>query len=321
MATTNEFLIGKRERMSWVVESSYGSGGTMSSGEIVGLNCTVEPDFSQGWQEILTAGADNRYVQGRVKGPLSLPYTMNFIPVNWRWLKYLFDVSDGDDGGVKTHTFTVGNAINSYKLEWAKRHTTNHVITLAGNFVKSGTIRFQKSTGEGSQGYLNVNLSCVAQGNSQASSVTSLSNISDDGFQFRHVKLTVNSTEVQEVNNGEITFDAGIDENDSRYCNTTYDNAIGDPIPKTIRINARININISDKTFYDLWDAGAVVGGTNTLLFDRDGTGNDQLLITFTDMIIHKGVAPSNLEGVTNIDLIITADSISMVARDAVTTY
>ena len=321
MTTTQEYLLGKRERMSWVIESSYGSGGTMSGGEIVGLDCSIEPDFSQGWQEVLTAGADNRSIQGRVKGPKHLPYNMTFIPVNWRWLKYLYSVSNGDDGGVKTHTFTLANAINTYKLEWAKRHTTNHVITLAGNFVKSATLRFTKATGEGSQGFMRVNMSCVAQDNSQGSSVTSLSNLTDDGFQFLHTKLTLNSTEIPELNNGEITFESGIDENDSRYCNTTFDNKVGDPIPKTSRISGRFNVNIKDKTEYDFWENGVVVPGTNTLLIDRDGSGDDQLVVTFTNLVIHKGVAPTSLEGVTNVDLIWTADSISAVARDLISTY
>jgi len=82
MGLTEEFLVGKRERASWVIESTYGDGGTMSGGEIVGLDVTIEPNWDLGWQEILASGADNRNVQGREKGPLSLPYTMTFIPVN-----------------------------------------------------------------------------------------------------------------------------------------------------------------------------------------------------------------------------------------------
>ena len=56
----SEQLIGVRERISWIAETSYGAGGTMSSGEIVGLNARIEPDFNQNWQEILSAGADDR---------------------------------------------------------------------------------------------------------------------------------------------------------------------------------------------------------------------------------------------------------------------
>jgi hypothetical protein len=282
----------------------------------------VEPDWSRGWQEKLTAGADNRNVQGRVVGPKALPYTMSFVPVNWRWLKYLMSVADGDDGGVKTHTFTERASILSYRLEWAKRHTTNHVLTVVGNAVKSATISFTKATGEGTDGWMTVAMSCVGQDVSEGTSVTSLSNISKDGFQFRMVKWTIDSTEIKEVNNGEMTIDNGIDENDSRYCNTTYDELLGEPIPKTFRITGRFNVNIKDSTFFDHWDAGTVVGGTNTLLFDRDGSGDDQILFTFGDFYVLGAVASTNLEGVTNVDVVWACDAFtSVVARDDIATY
>jgi len=320
----DEYLIGKRERMSWIAETSYGSGGTMTAGEIVGVNCTVEPDWSRGWQEKLTAGADNRNVQGRVVGLKALPYTMNFTPVNWVFLKYIMAVANGDDGGVKTHTFTERNSILSYNLEWAKRHTTAHVITTTGNVIKSATISFSKATGEGTEGFLGVALSCVARDESQGSSVTTLvaGNITDEPYQYRTANFTLGGSEVFEVNNGEINIDNGIDENDSRYCNSTYDQLIGAPIPKTFRITGRMNINIKDKTFYDYFADGVVIAGTNTLLFDRDATGDDQLLITFGNFYIMGSVASTNLEGVTNVDVVWAADSFaSIVARDDITTY
>jgi len=318
-----EFLIGKRERMAWIVETSWATGGTMTGGEIVGLNCTIEPDWSRGWQEKLTAGADNRNVQGRVTGPRSLPYNMGFVPVNWRWLKYLMAVSDGGTTP-KTHTFTMRNTILSYRLEWAKRHTTAHVLTVIGNAVKAATISFSKATGEGTDGWINIALTCVGQDVSQGSSVTSISagNISKEGFQYRMVKWVLGGTEIKEVNNGEINIDAGIDENDSRYCNSTYDELLGEPIPKTFRINGRFNVNIKDKTMFDHWDTGTTVAGTNTFLFDKDGTGDDQLLMTFATFYILGSVASTNLEGVTNVDVVWAADSFtSIIARDDITNY
>ena len=318
-----EFLLGKRERMSWIVETSWATGGTMTGGEIVGLNCTIEPDWGVGWQETLTAGADNRQIQGRVKGPKTLPYTMSFVPVNWRWFKYLMAVSDGGTTP-KTHTFTERAAILSYRLEWAKRHTTAHVLTIIGNAVKSATISFQKATGEGTEGFLTVALSCVAQDVTGGSTVTSISagNITKAPFQYRMIKWTLEGTEIKEVNNGDITIDNGIDENDSRYCNTTYDDLLGEPIPKVFRLSGRFNVNIKDKTFFDYWDAATKLTGTNTLLFDKDGTGNDQMLFTFSNIYILGAVASTNLEGVTNVDVAWASDGFtSAVCRDDITTY
>ena len=321
--TFNEYLIGKRERMSWIVETSWATGGVMTAGEIIGLNCTIEPDWSRGWQEKLTSGADDRLVQGREVGPKALPYSMTFVPVNWRWFKYL--MASTDTGTTpKIHTFAMRNSILSYKLEWAKRHTTAHVLTVIGNAVKSATISFQKATGEGTEGFLNVALSCVGQDVSQGSSVTTLSagNITKDPFQYRMVKWTLGGTEIKEVNNGEITIDNGIDENDSRYCNSTYDELLGEPIPKTFRITGRMNVNIKDKTMFDYWDAGTVVAGTNTLLIDKDGTGDDQMLFTFAAFYVLGSVASTNLEGVTNVDVVYAADGFtSAVARDDILAY
>jgi len=317
-----EFLIGKRERLSWIAETSYGSGGTMSSGEVVGDNMVIEPDWSQGWQDVVSAGTDELTVETRVPGPKILPYNMSFVPVNWRWLKYLMAVSDGDDAGVKTHTFTIRNSIASYKLEWAKRHTTSHVLTLSGNTVKSATISWSKATGEGSEGFLQVLLNCVAKTYSQGSSVTSLSAITKLPFQYRMIKFTLNGNEIVEVNNGEMTIDLGIDEGDSRYCNSTLDTDLGEPIPKIFRISGRINVNVKAKTYYDLWAARAVVGSTNTLLIDKDASGDDQILFTFGDFYLYDGIAPTTIEGVTNVDLVFNADTFtSVVARDDITTY
>ena len=203
----NEFLIGKRERMNWIVETSYGSGGTLSSGEVVGYNDEISIDeFSKGWQEILTAGNDTLQVENEVIGPKVLRYTHDFTPFNWRWLKYLMGVVDADDAGTKTHTFTVRNTILSHKLEWAKRHTTPHVLTLLGNVVKSATISFAKATGEGTEGLLKVSMDVVGRDISEGSSVASISLPTKDPFQYRMAKLTLASTEFKELNNGEMTI-------------------------------------------------------------------------------------------------------------------
>ena len=391
----SEFLIGKRERMSWIVETSFGSGGTMTSGEVVGDNCVLEPDWNQGFQDILSAGADSMQTEDKVPGPKVLPYTLNFAPVNWRWMKYLMSCANGADGATKTHTFTLNNSITSFKLEWAKRHTTSHVLTLFGNVVKSATLSFTKSTGEGSEGLLNVSMACVAQDYSQGSSVSALASLTKKPFQYRHIKFTIEDTEITEVNNGEITIERGIDENDSRYCNSTLDETIGEPIPKTFRVTGRVNVNLKDKTYYTLWNARAEVGTTletatatsgststvtdtgigwdtdehsgknveitsgtgagqirriesnttdtltvsdlfttapdntsvykivkvNKLLIDRDGTGNDQLEFTFTRFFLIGAIAPTNLDGITNVDLVFTANISHAESRDDITTY
>ena len=87
MGNTTEFIIDKRQKVSWTDESTFGDGGTMADGEVVGLNCKVTPNLNQNWQEILTAGNDSRAVYDRVLGPKRLSFTLEFIPVNWKFLK------------------------------------------------------------------------------------------------------------------------------------------------------------------------------------------------------------------------------------------
>jgi len=119
-----EFIHGKRSRLSWIAETSFGSGGTMTDGEVTGLDARIEPDFTPNWIEILQAGADNRSISSHAAGPLDLPFNIIFTPVNWRFMKYLgYSVSDGG-GPTYTHTFTLANTLASFKLEWALRHTT-----------------------------------------------------------------------------------------------------------------------------------------------------------------------------------------------------
>jgi len=322
--TFTEYLTGKKERMSWIVESSWATGGTMTGGEIIGYDSTIEPDWNLGWQEVLSAGASDLYVQNRVIGPKVLPYVLTFTPANWRWLKYLMSCANSDDGGVKTHTFTQNAAYTSWKMEWARRATTSHVITTIGNFCKSATMTFTKATGSGNEGLLKVAMSCVGQNESEGSSVTSISagNLSNTPMLYKMVKVVIGGVEYKEVNSGEITIDLGTNENDSRYCNSTFGALLGEPIPGITRISGRYNINIKDKTLYDLWAAGTVVAGACTLLVDIDGTGDNQLLATFSNFFVLGAVAPTNPEGVTSVDVVWAADKFtSLVSRDNVTTY
>jgi len=192
------------------------------------------------------------------------------------------------------------------------------------NVVKSTSLTFQKATGDGTEGFMNVALTCVGQDVTAGSTVTTISagSITKDPFQYRMVKWTFEGTEIKEVNNGEITINNGIDENDSRYCNTSYDELLGEPIPKTFLITGRFNVNVKDSTYFDDWDAAVALTGTNTLLIDKDGTGDDQLLITFGDFYVLGAVASTNLEGVTNTDVIWACDGFtSIVARDDIPVY
>ena len=313
MATT-EFMIGKRERITIVTETSYGSGGTMTSGYLPGYDVSIEPDFSQGWQEILSAGTDTRNITDQVTGPLSLSFTMNYLVGDFRILKYMLDYTNTGGPTTYTHSMTLGNTVNSFKMEWARRHTTNQVYTITGSVPTSLTFSFSKASGEGNEGFIKASAKCIAKNISIGSSVSTVSAYSRTPFMFKGAYLLINNVEVAELNNGEITIDNGIDEADSRYCNVTNSNLIGDPIPKIFRISGRFNINMKDNSFDTLWNNATSV--SNCSLAFIQTTNTNDITFTFTGFRVKSSIAPTNIEGVTNIDLVWDCNSVAVSARD-----
>ena len=319
-----EYMIGKREQIAMCEEDTWATLGTKSmagEGFIVGKNYTITPDFSKGWQEILTAGADSRDIDSMEKGPETYRFNLSFNPTNLKFLRYCAHGTVSNTSIAPTvHTFTATDVVKSFTLEWAKRGATDHVITLTGCIIIGWTIDFAKGGGAG-EGFVNVSCNCIAKSASAGTSTTSISANTDDAFQFRMAKLTYAGSEVVEVNNGELTISNGIDEADARYCNSTLVQAIGEPIPKVRRYTCRFNINQKGDTYHDDWEDEVVVPSTNTLAFIR-GTGPaDDCTFTFTDMYIQSATSPTNMEGITNVDVVGTIKSVAIVANDDKTDY
>lgn len=317
-----EYLLGKRSQLAWVDETSFGSGGDMAADGIpVGINARIEPDFNQNWQEILSAGSTERTVEDFEEGPLDLPFTLTFTPTEWKWLKYCgYAFTNTGASSPYTHTGTLQDAIQSFKLQWAINHTTPVVFTLTGCFVMSATLNFAKGTGEGGEGLISVSLRCQAQGVSIGSSITSVSATTRTPFQFRHVKVTLNNVETVEVNNGEITIDQGIDTNDSRYCNATLNRAIGEAIPKTHRLNGRYSININDDTEIDLWNGAASVSNCKLEIIENSST--NKIVMQFDKFYIPQGIPSLNYDAVYAPDVVWRATKFSsIVATDSLDDY
>ena len=305
-----------------IYDRTWGTGGTMTGGQVVGYDCTITPNFSKTYIETLSAGADARTIAAQTKSAESLNYTMMFVPYSWHVLLYMFNIVDSGSTPTYTHTCSVGNELDSFILEWARQHTTDHVITLLGNVIKSMTIAFSKPSEGSREGNINISLDCVAKSASAAASVTTLTggNPSAAPFQFRNVKLTLGGSEIVEVNGGEMTISNGVNEADSRYANSTLDMAMGEPIPTVHRVSGRFNVNLKDSTFFDHWETEAAVSGTCKLEFIQ-AAATDKVVFTFTDFFLHQGVAPTTIDGVTNVDLIWVANSVAPVVTDAIASY
>lgn len=315
----SEFFLGRREQHAMCEEDSWATLGTKSmavDGFIIGKDIKCSTNFNHNWKEILAAGADSRDIDSMEKGEVSYGFTLTFVPTNWKFLRYAgyATVTNTDSGSYYTHTFTQTDAAKSFTYEWSQRGSTDHVLTFTGCVIKKCTISFVK--GE----VVQVVAECLAKSVSAGTSTTSVSTNTDDAFQFRMAKLTYAGSEVTEVNSGELVIDNGIDEEDSRYCNSTLDQEIGEPIPKIARRSCRFNLNIKDDTFYDDWADEAVVPSTNKLELTRGS--NDDCVLTFTSVYLNPGPqAPTNIEGVNNVDVVGVIKTLGIVAKDQLSDY
>lgn len=314
-----EYMLGTREQIAVCEEqggyANIGTNTMADDGFMFGKNQTIEADFSKNLQEIINAGADSREIADLEEGPESLNFTLTFNPTNWKFLKYLAwgTVTNTNHTTYYTHTFTKTDEVKSFTLEWAKRSSTDHVLTLTGCVIKRATISFSKGTGA-REGFITVRAEIIAKSISPGSSTTTVSAPTLDAFQFRNVKVTWDDSEVTEVNNGEFTIDNGIDEMDSRYANSTLDVAIGEPIPKVLKYNFRFNINQKDDTYFDDWDGVTAISNCK-LEFIR-GT-NDDCEFTFTNTYVDAATSPTNLEGITSVDVVGRPLSVAIEADDS----
>lgn len=320
-----DFYLGKREQTAICPEDTYATLGTKTmtaNGFIPGLNTKITPDFTTEWQEVLSAGADSREIVSFQKGIHNYPFTLEFTVTDWRFLKYANFGTVGNTGGpTYTHTFVLTNAVASFTMEWDKRSTSggNEAITVTGCIIKKVSLKFASGTGA-KEGFITATCDCVGQSISIGTSITSISANTRTAFQFRMVKYTFGGSEITEVNNGELTIDNGIDENQSRYCNSTLDMNIGEPIPKVSRYNARININYKTNAYSTAFATDATMTSTNKLEFIENAS-NNKMVFTFTTAVLRQVKNPTNLEGIDNADLLINMLILSPVATDTLNTY
>lgn len=318
-----EMYLGQREQIAWVDETSYATlgGNSMSAnGEIVGKNMTITPEESQGYQEVVSAGADSREVEDLEVGPLQHKFNLTFTPVNWKFLLFTAFGSVVNSGGPDyVHTFALSDAVTSFTLEWAKRGATAEVITYTGCIIKRVRIRWSKGTGD-REGFIIVEAECLAKSKVLGTSITSLSAPTLDAFKFHHTKLTYNSSEFVEINSGELLIDNNIDESDSRYANATLSRTIGEPIPRKASYLLTMNVNQKDSTFSQDFIDAVVVPNNNILEFIRTDA-DDKAIFTFTNLFLTSPNNPTNLDGVSSQDVVGQPLTLVPVINDQIAVY
>ena len=318
---TQEGYLGLRERFILETETDYGTAISLTTAYVPGVDYKVTPNFTQGFQEKLNTGQDVRTIAGKEAGPLGLQYDLEYSATNWRMLQYVFDVDSETGADPYTHTLSVGNTLKSFTSEWAMRHSSDpQIFKLVGNVINTFSIDFQKSSGEGNDGFVKCKASCIAQNYTtpdlQAGSFTT----SEAPFQYRHLAVTLVSSAVIPINNGNLTFEQGITPNDSRYASTTLGRTIGTPIAQTFRISGRFNLNLYETTFLSLWELATALTGTNTIVFEQ--SASNKVTFTLTGMYVEPvPTAGTNTEGINTGDFVFTATGVTTVAIDSIENY
>lgn len=312
-----EHLLGKREITSFGKESAFGT--AVARTDILGINTRFEPTKNDNnYQEVQGAASDTVNIISYELGPRDLGGNLIFTPQNWKMLTFLLGSQNTTGSDPYTHTFSNDATTPSLTLERAIQHTTDRVRIYEGVKVNSMTLNFDSaSAGSGTGGYVRITSDIVAEDINNGTSTTSIAAPSTIGFQFRHAKLTLNSTEITDLVSGNIIVNNNND--DGRVANATVDRNITEPNPQVRRFNGRFSIRPTDDTFFDFWDTGTAIGGTNTLELIRGA--NDKLTLTFTNLMPRSVPDPTNLEGINTTDLNWAATNIAFVAIDSIASY
>jgi len=316
-----EFLIGRREQISYAEESVYGTAVTPTM--VLARNARFEPNDNQNWQEIKGSGEDTITVDDMELGPETFGGILRFAPQNWDFLKFVLcngsaSVADSDQGTYYSHTWTLTDKERaSFTLERAMQHTTDHVITYEGCQVNTCTISWDASGGEGNA-LMEVALDITAEDRNTGSSVTSLSAPTTAAFQFRSALLTINGNEITELVGGTMVIANNI--HDGRYANYSLNKLRGEGVPLIMRVSGTFRIKLKDSTWDDLFDAAAAVSNTNSLVFRR--ATNDDITFTFTNIRLGPKPDPTNLDGINEVTVNWTAETFSsVIAKDAISAY
>lgn len=312
---------GVREQIGWFEEVAFNdqTGLTMTAdGEIVGYDCVFTPNFSQNLQEIANDGSDDAELKEIVKGQLRHNFTLEFIPYNWKFIKYCThpSVTNVDNSTYFTHTFTKGNTVKTFTIERAIRQGTPEIYQLHGCTIKDFTLQYKKGTGS-KDSFVTVIANCIGIGKEDVS-IATITPPTEGQFQNFMATFTYKGNTISTVNDFTLNVSNGINEEDSENASADLNRELGEPIPVIKRYNFTGNINQSDKTFAEDF-TGEVVAGTHKIVIER-GT-NDKITFTFTDLTLSNAFGGTNFDGVNTRDIAAIVRSLGIVAEDDDGTY
>jgi hypothetical protein len=314
--------IGRTENVVWKPEVDYGVLVTdFEDAESMGYDVKVTPNFSHNFAEIDNNGGSDAEMVALKKNTTLYPFTIEYIPTNFKMLKYNTHsgvVSNDVISGGFDHTFLTALAIESFSMKWIRPQDTDQVLDFLGVTVKSYKLQFSKGTG-GKDAFVKVVMECIAQDVVEGSALSATIKETGECYTFDTVRLTIDDIVYDEVNSGEINLDNGITDEDTLYASVDLNGKIGEPVCTKKSYDFTFNINQKDKTLYDGF-TGEVLTGVSKLEIIRGATA-DSVEITFGSLYIGNALGATNMEGITNTDVVGRPMTLGIVVEDGLDDY
>jgi len=300
-------------------QGDYGDIGTntfLANGYHAGYDVELDPSGfdPNSFVKIYNDGSDSLAVKKFVKGTKKFGFTLKFKNYNWWFLKYsMFNqVTNVDQTTYFEHTWTPTKIIKAFQVEWLRRQDTNQIIQLKGCIIKNWRIVFNKSTSDSDTG-VNIELDCIAQDIEIIGSATTLASPTKDPYKFYQAKLTYEGNEYAELNSGTINADQSINEDNSLYCNATFDGLIGEPIAVKQDYSLEVNVNQFDNTFLSDFVNGDELTGVTKLEFISDT--HDSITFLNSNAVLFSGLSATQ-QGVNNANVLITPKTLDITGED-----
>lgn len=294
--------VGGQEDFIFTDESTYGDGGNFATSKFrLGQNQKLtNPNFSQTYRNI--QGGNMKPLK-RVVGEKAYLFNLEFTVDNWKFLKYVSNLSSETGSNPYTHNFDIPTAnFNGSSFAFQRAFDSTTAYLHKGVKIHQFTVRFQKGADE--QGFLTIVANCSAQDIVKVNSgdVQSLAESTRNVFHFYTAKLTTNNNEIVEVNSGSYLYNWNVNPDDSRYANATLKELIGEPIYTNLTEELQTNVNnLNDDLMVEFLNRTELTG-TNTLEFIYDA--NNKVTFTFEHMYNEGNLPATQFGEVTKTEIL-----------------
>lgn len=306
------FGLGRTESVIFEEEATFGQTSTFSTYEHFGYDTVLTPNFSYNFGEIDNNGGTDSEMVGMNKNKSTFAFTLDFIPTNFKWAKFCTHPLVTNTGTAPVvHTFTKDLDIASFGLKWLRKQDTDQIFDFKGCTIIDWKLSWSKGTGA-KDAYLKISANCVAQNVVESTSI-SVTPLSETPYKFTNIKYTLEDNEITEVNSGELNVNNNINVDDSSYANATLDELVGKFISTKKTYDFSINCNQKDKSLFATY-SGLELTGVNKLEIIR-GT-DDNVVFSFNKLYIDNAIGATNLEGITNVDVVGRPMSLDFEVKD-----